>query len=54
MRKIIFDTNMMYNLLSLRNPTYDKYLLEDLINEDDCYLSSVSIIEEFSILLFSR
>lgn len=44
-KKIIFDANMVYNYLNLRNVSVERATLVDFILKNQCYISSVTLIE---------
>ncbi|WP_110954505.1 hypothetical protein [Anaerosinus massiliensis] len=45
MEKIIFDTNMFYNYLELRENTVQKLKLKEIVQNYDSYLTSVTVAE---------
>ncbi|WML52199.1 hypothetical protein RCG17_22850 [Neobacillus sp. PS3-12] len=52
MKKIIFDTNMLYNYLEIRGNTVGRGHLINIINKYDTYVTSVSLVE--SIVSFKH
>ena len=45
MGRIVLDTNMMYNILGLRESTYDQHDFVRILGTSECFISSISVIE---------
>lgn len=45
MKRVIFDTNMLYNYLEIKGNTLDPQPLQNILKKFDSYVTSVSLVE---------